>query len=944
MPNTRKTRLTDHRGVHARWLPAGLAGIVTIFGTGAIQAQDVGPTGPVETIDVIGSHLGDVGLNGMSPVLTLDRAAIERSGAASVSEVLQQLPMDNAGTFNDRDALSSALGGASISLRGLGADSVLVLINGRRAASYGFPRATESGGLVSFVDLSDIPLAAVERIEVLKDGASAIYGSDALAGVVNVVLRENFSGTSLQLRRGAARDGAAEQGLSVLSGWTKPRTGFEVIATHNGRQQLAWRDRQLSATADRESQGGEDLRNLAAVNFQVDGVGSFGADCEARNAAVGAPAYQELTAYGICVFDPNAEIVVPSTEHTALMSIVDHEFNNDLRLHVETSFLRSSAQGKRDAVSWTGGLFPSTNPWNPFGQDVLADYRFSEIGPRLDSVEANNERLVMGLDGEIGEWHWEYSALLNETTAENRGQGYLSGDRIERALTGVDVNGDGILQQDEFLNLFSPATNPSSSALVNSLQVATSRRSNTSLKSHLLRFARRLAHLRSGDLFTAFGLERIDESLDDESDPLSIGSLLAARSAFRGWFGLRVDLPFDAIDPQAYVDPWDVPYAPLEPTGAPTTHGTRRQNALFGELHIPVLPHLDIQAALRYEDVLRFGSKANPRVALRFDGFRRVRIRASWGKGFRAPSLVETDVGPSAKLQASWDPKRCPEPGFLIPELAGGCAVRSFVTTTWGNPDLTPERSESTSIGVDIHPFDRQTVSLDCWRTKVRDKIMWAQTAWVIRHEDDLPPGFVVRDPLGSDEIVFAEPRDTYPGTIAAVNLLPLNFGREKVHGCDVEVSSTWNGVGRGRFEAQLLGTHMASNELAFGADGALEELAGTYGYPKNRATLNLAWDREAWAVGLYGRWTDGFDDSVPGYEVAAHTEWDTRLSYSTRRAARLTLGVDNLFDEPPPLSIDHLQGFPVQFYDMRGRFAYLEASFSLGQRRLPGRGQAASR
>jgi iron complex outermembrane receptor protein len=924
--------MTADRGV-----PAIIVSVVAVLSTLSatrVRAQPADSTRPIETMDVLGSHLGDRTLMGLSPVLTFDRLAIERSGVANVSDLLQQLPMDNAGTFNDRDALSQALGGAGISLRGLGADSALILINGRRVASYGFPQVNDLGGLVSFVDLASIPLAAVERIEVLKDGASAIYGSDALAGVVNIVLRQNFSGTSLELREGTARNGAKEQSFSAISGWTEPRTNVEVVATYTDRQQLAWANRSFSATANRENQGGADLRSLAAVNFWVGGVGNFGADCEERNTAGAAPAYHELAAYGICVFDPNAQIVVPSARRTGLMTIASHELSEHLRLHLEASYLKSNARGKTEAVPWDYGSFPSANPWNPFGEDVLVEYRFSDAGPRLDSVEADNARLVFGLEGEIGDWRWEYSALVNEATTENQGEGYLSADRIEQALDGVDLNSDGVLQPEEYLNLFSPATNPNSAALINSLKVATLRRSNTSLKSHLLRFARRLLRLRTGDLFGVFGVEHTGESLDDQSDPLSLGSLLAATTAPRNWFGLRVDLPFDQIDPQAYVNPWDVPAGPLEPTGAPSTHGTRWQNALFGEVHIPILPKLDVQAALRYEDVIRFGGKTNPRVALRFDGFPRARIRASWGKGFRAPSLVETHLGPSAKLQASWDPKRCPEPGFLIPDLAGGCAVRSFVTTTWGNPDLMPERSESTAVGIDIHPFDKQAVSLDCWQTKIRDKIMWAQTAWLIRHEDDLPSGFIVRDP--NDVDMAGNP---YPGSIAEVNLLPLNFGRQDVDGCDLEVSSKWDGRRRGAFEARLLGTHMASNKLAFGAAEPLEELAGTYGYPKNRATLNLVWSRAAWEVGLRGHWTDAFDDTWPGHRVAAHREWDTQLSYSGWRMARITFGVDNLLDEAPPLSVgtDHLQGFPVQFYDMRGRFAYAEARFSLGERQQQG-------
>ncbi len=184
----------------------------------------------VEQLVVIGSRLAATDIRGLLPVLVMDRQAIERSGVNTVAEVMQQLPMGNAGSFSDRDSLSSALGGSGVSFRGLGANAVLVLVNGRRVVNYGFAHRTDT--LVSFVDLNSIPLAAVERIEFLKDGATALYGSDAMAGVINVVLRENVSGVELQARVGVAEDeGAEERTLNGLFGWVGDRTSAELLVT-----------------------------------------------------------------------------------------------------------------------------------------------------------------------------------------------------------------------------------------------------------------------------------------------------------------------------------------------------------------------------------------------------------------------------------------------------------------------------------------------------------------------------------------------------------------------------------------------------------------------------------------------------------------------------------------------------------------------------------------
>ncbi len=883
----------------------------------------------IETIVVIGSHLRGVDPGGLSPILVLDRQSIERAGVISVAEMLQQLPMNNAGTFNDRDALSSALGGAGISFRGLGASSVLVLINGRRSTTYGFSHATEFGGLVSFVDLNSIPVAAVERIEILKDGASALYGSDAMAGVINIVLRQDFTGTEFAVRIGSADgSGAEEQSFNALFGWATARTNVEFIASYTKREQLSWSNRAISASANHEDQGGLDLRSLAAANFSINGVGNYGAECEERNTSQGVAGFEEMLDFGVCLFDPNSETVVPSAERASLMALLKYEITPSLTLHFEASYLSSKAEGKRDPASWTGGVFPANNPWNPFGQNVSADYRFSESGSRKDIIETDNTRAVIAFEGEIGEWGWDFAALHHSATTNSSGEGYLSADRIEQALNGVDINGDGILQQNEYWNLYSSASNPNSLALTNSLAISTSRRSQTKLTSYTFKIARDLLEIFAGNMSVAFGVEQRTDSLDDESDALSLGSLLAALTVSRDLVGFGVGIPRDLIDPYAHVEPIDFPLSPLELVGSPSTHGSLSQSALFAELNIPLHSRLDLQAALRYDDIHDFGEDISPKLAMRFKVSQRVRTRASWGKSFRAPSPGEMHLGPSAKLQASWDPKRCPvSPGWVTPEIAGGCVTSQFVTTTWGNPDLTSERSESVSVGIEVDVFDDDEVSLDCWRVDVRDKIMTPDTAWIIRHEDDLPPGTVIReDHLHDWDIADGSTN----AMIMELNVLSYNFGHQQVEGCDVEFTSAWDRGNGSNVQAQLLLTHMASNKLAFGPDDPLEELAGTYGYPKNRANLNLYWNTNEWQVGLNGRWIDGFADTVPGSTVASHAEWDTQVSYSGLQSVRLTLGVKNMFDKAPPFSMGNLhpQGFPVQFYDMRGRFVYVQATF----------------
>jgi len=337
-----------------------------------------------------------------------------------------------------------------------------------------------------------------------------------------------------------------------------------------------------------------------------------------------------------------------------------------------------------------------------------------------------------------------------------------------------------------------------------------------------------------------------------------------------------------------------------------------------------------VQAAARYEEISEFDEKLSPRLAMRFDATRRVRTRASWSKGFRAPSPGEMHVGPSTRLQGSWEPQRCPyyfEP-WTPPETTGSCLTRIFIVATWGNPNLAAEESESKSAGIQVDVLENHTVELECWDTKVDNKILTPDTAWMIRHENELPPGALVRGRAWPDE------PPGYAGGLVQVNLLPLNFGRQEVDGCDVELETVWDTPGSGQLQAQLLATHMRSNKLAFGDSDPLEELAGTFGYPQNRANLNVYWSRNKWEVGVYGRWTDGFAEAFGEGSVGSHTEWDTQARFTATPSASVTFGIENLLDEMPPFSASTLQGFPVEYYDMRGRFFYAQFNYSLGRRR----------
>ncbi|MCZ6705944.1 MAG: TonB-dependent receptor, partial [Bacteroidetes bacterium] len=825
-----------------------------------VDAQD--PDADEATVDeivVIGTHIPQADPDGPSPVTILDRDALERTGATTVARALERLPFGNNGSFNDSDALSSAIGGTGISFRGLGANAVLVLINGRRVTPYGF--SFQADTLVSFVDLNSIPIGAVEQIEILKDGASAIYGSDAIAGVINIVLKEDVSGLELEGRIGKTADsGAEEVAINALWGHVGTRTSAELIATYSKREQLFWRDREISRSSDFREFGGFDLRAGESATFNVNSTwAAYGAECEERGGTFSGIQDFELLEDGDCVYDPNPAIAEPSIERVGLMSIVNHDLRDNLTLHIEASYQDTEIVNQTFPELFIGDYFPINNPWNPFppsafdtdpfGSPTLPfAYAFVETGPAIDRVNTETIRAVVSLEGVFSSWVWEIGALYNSAVSSRHGEkGYLSAESIEAALNGIDLDGDGTSQPNEFLNVYSSASNPNSQALTDTLQTSIFRESETVLFSLDGLISGKLMVLPSGNLSGALGFEYRDDSLHDVSDQLSLGDQLANQFAPL-FFGIRYDNAEDIV-------PLSFQVQELDESFSPTATGGRTQLSLFGELQIPILENLEVQAALRYEDYSDFGTELNPRVAVRFQPWSRLTLRGSWGRSFRAPSLAELYLSPSAEMFAAWDPMRCPEPDLVLPPFVA-CTLESFEYVTSGNSELKPERSESVSLGFTADVWKALSITANFWSIEHKDKIVAPGIDQILDKEQSLGPAFVERNTALPEDIALG-----FPGNIERVNNLFINLAKHDVSGIDVDATFDLEVAGIGSLNSRLLWTNLESSKFAFNATDPLQEIAGTYGHPKNRASLDTYLSTENWQFGVYGRWTDGYED-----------------------------------------------------------------------------------
>jgi len=870
--------------------------LVLVIPVANSQNQTEAGAAEIENITVIGTHISRLNVEGPSPVLVLNRQDIERTGVMTVGELLRQLPIDNSDAFNDRLNGGFAQGGSGLSLRGLGANTVLVLINGRRATNYGF--AQRFATFTSFVDLDSIPLGIVDRVEVLKDGASAIYGSDAIAGVINVILREDVDGAEIDIRYGDGfeHSGAEELMVNAVFGAVSATSSATLMASYTSRDKMFLREREISRTADHSAQGGFDYRSFRAANDSIFFLALPGDGCDRPNMGP--------DGFGGCLYNYNADIALPGATRTSLTGLFRHELGPDLEFRAELGYMNalSDRVSAPTTISPNDALLaPATNPWNVGGVDYPDFfYRTQDVGPRLNDVETDNFRAVFELSGLAfdGVWDWEFGAVYNRAVTTDNHENYIDKGRMQMALsTGLDADGDGVITMNEYYNIWTPITTPVDPALSAALRARPFRRSETELKAFDGNLSGPITELPAGLLLLAVGFERRDELLVDQSDSASQANRI---------LGL----------------------------GGVNSAGSRSQTSVYGELAIPITATFEAQVAARYEDYDGFGSETNPKLGAMWRPTDWLLVRGSWGEGFRAPSLAELFLGTSISFEFYTDQIRCP-----VTVSNFDCTLDKQLDTT-GNAFLEPETSESYSLGVviDVPGIENLTVGLDYWNFEHHDRISDIFVDEILTVEADcfnsLPScdasiaALVVRTAATPGDMALG-----IPGTISTVRSPFLNLSEQTTDGFDLEVRYLMETSRWGSFRLTTYATYVNSVEFALRPIDPLEQVAGQYLRPQLRATTDLSWSFNDFQVGLFNRYLGSHEqeefsalfNGQVGAKIPSHSEWDLRLDYTGFPMFTLTVGIENFTDEDIPLDWFAIEGYDVGYYNDRGRFVYTQ-------------------
>jgi len=888
---------------------------LTLAQTTAVPAEEsrFPDTAEVDRVVVTGTNINVGDSPPFVPESIFNREAVERSGSRTLGDFFQALPQNSGPTFTENQNDSLAAGGSAVALRGLGPDATLVLINGRRVAPYPFAQ----NGITAFVDLNSIPLAAIQQIDILRDGASAIYGTDAIAGVVNVRFLQKYDGALLTIGYGNTTDtDTSEYRASLVTGYTDEKRGTELVlvADYFRREALFQTDRYFSFSIDQRRQGGSSfLSSVANPGTIFDPL--TGDPLRVPANSDGTPAVSEFTPgrnrFDRAPFQP----LVPETERFGFSTRAKVRLAPAVDLFTEFGYRNIFTRQQLSPAPIEGDVeniaVPASNPFNPFGADVLFRYRVTEAGPRVEEIESDVLRALAGLTIHLpGRWELESALLYSETKTKDETFNNLSRAAVISALADPDAATS--------FNVFGAGNNVNNPATIRSFLVTTTREGKASLFSADAKVNGPLFSLPAGELLTAVGMEYRHETLRDRFDPLSAsGGVIDLNST-------------SASGERDIIAGFAEFYAPI----------------VSNAMAIPGLHKLEAQFALRAENYSDFGFTVNPKIGLAWQPIPDwLLIRGSYSTGFRAPSLVQSSTGSLTFSQELRDTRRFNVTGTSEDESS------SLQILSGGNPNLDAEDSSNFSTGFVLTPpkLPGLTLSADFFHIEIEKSVTSLDPQFILDNESDFA-GLVVRAaPSASDQALGI------PGSVLLVNTSFQNLGFIQVQGIDAALQYVTPKTPVGTFTLRLEAAYLHSYEQQASKGEPAREVVGTFARPEFRGRAQAGWRLGGFEAITTLNYIDSYEDLPAGRTVDYSTTVDVLLEYRFAKARRakaeteadvdkkvvaesapmaeryrwlegvaVRAGVRNIFDDAPPFA-NNVAGYPVPLEDPRQRFIFID-------------------
>jgi outer membrane receptor protein involved in Fe transport len=857
------------------------------FGNIAIaQEESAEKDQEVELIMVTGSFVRrSENFESPSPLAVLDAGDIDSIGAKSIADITQTLTI-NTGAENTPDAFTqnATAGTSNINLRGLGVASTLILLNNKRQVV----NAQNNNGGVNFVDTSSlVPMIAIDRMEVVKDGASALYGSDAVAGVVNFITKTDYEGAqiSLDYQDGAHGDNK-EYNIQGLWGAVGDDSSILAAISYTNRSPLFTRDRRISRPVDDSSSLGNPGSYFIGPTPFIDptGCGEFGG----LPLLLAPPGTVPGLDVGLCRFDFGKGFsFVPDETRVTTYVKATKQLTENIEWTTEITSARNRAQrgGSPSFPILTFPTVPANHPNNVFGQDV--SYFGREVGNDANgnalpgdpaNTESDTFRFMTMVQGELEDGFWEvsYTAARNDflftgnDTLAQEFQNALRGFGGQGCDPIAGVAGEG---RCEYFNPFATqfTTSPNSQNVIDSFTGRQSIDSESNLEVAEAFLSTELFEMDGGVAGIAVGVQYRYQDLFQDHDSQS------------------------NQDKFAFV------------IGNPDIGGEQDVVAVFGELALPVSEDIDIQIALRYEDYGgTIGDTIDPKLAISWRATDDFSLRASVSTSFRAPSIFQRDGGGTGLNQVS-DP------------ITGGtffAAVRSS-----GNEDLVPEESTAFNVGFSFEPVDDLSIEVDYWSFDFTNLITQESFQAILNAEPQNPDRVVrVGDPLN--------------GPIIRINTTYVNANSLETSGLDL-VANYKIDTDIGTFTPNISATYILAYDLVDPQAGQIDGV-GSRNYnnigtstPELKANFGLNWTHENYSANIFARHIDSYtDDQNDLREIESHLTWDAQLNidlgglFETDSAYILTFGGVNLTDQDPPQVYTN-GGFDSKVHDPRGRQVY---------------------
>ncbi len=939
--------------------------LATVMSMTSSEARAQAATTSAETeagteIIVTGSRIRRDPLDQASPVITLDQTALAQTGLSAVADVLQRLPsaagglntkVNNSGNIgNPPDGGGVGAGSAEIDLRYLGAKRTLVLVDGLR-----FVNGASASGIPSTVDLNTIPANMIERIEVLQSGQSPLYGSDALAGVVNIITKASQKGLQASAQFGTFRQGDGHtQDYNASYGIVTPTTSVVFGASYVKQEAVLTRDRSISQFPNPGQTSCSDPIGGCSSAPVLGRYDVNGQSLTLRAAVIGRkPVYDptlvggDYTRFSSAArfnFAPFNYFLTPSERYGGFVNI-KQELTSDINLRVKAVYAHRRSQNQAAFLplfigpdAGNGNLLDritiaASNPYNPFGTlsagtpgDPPANYsavrrRRGEAGQRTYTQTVDTMSVTGGLDGSFmvgaNKWYWDVSAVIGFNDAKQSFTGNVNAANLTRALGPIAACTAPCVP----VNIFGGAGSITADQLAY-ITYTERNRSAQELQDYTANLSGDLFELPGGPVGFAMGYEHRYQAGSYDPDPITAAGLSS-----------------------------DIPSLPAR--------GSYNSDEVYGELRVPLLKEvpffyaLSLDGAVRYSDFSRSGTSTTYTGSGTWKPVRDLLFRASYATGFRAPAIGEL-FGAASRADAPIDDPCTNVPGSPFALNTGSVRANCIANgvpangsyqepnggqlsvLTGGNLALKPEKSRTLLFGGVYSP---------AW---ARSGSFASQLSLEVNYYDIVVNNAIApvdaqltlnRCAFGGDALSCGSITRTPNGLISRIGAQLQNIGSIRTRGIDVTANYRTPETGLGRFGLQLNGNFLMKYSETFPAQVGFTTtnyLGTTRGfpdqsYPRFKGNGTLDWVLGAFTGSFTGRYIDAVREA-DGTKLNSRFYGDVQLGYAffDRRMA-LTVGVNNVFNQDPPACFSCTgPNYDPTTYDVPGQFGYVRISYKM--------------